>query len=190
MHSRISYCTYCGKELGWRVHKCPHCGHLVAADTIRTDLPTVRPNRPYEPHSDRKSRSNRSKSVFYGVLWVIVAFVGILLLGYAIESIENVINSDTEAGYTIDIFRSDKDQINEMAKPTLQKILNEEFPAAGIEVLETSVVKKDRSSNEYDGIALIRINGDEIYIGFNVIFDGEDAIISVPPEEVLRLRFF
>lgn len=185
----MKYCTYCGKELGWRVYKCSHCGHLVATDTIRTDVPTVRCNQPYEPHSDRKSRSNRPTSVFYGVRWMVVACVGILLVGYVIESIENVINSDTEAGYTIDIFRSDKDQVNEMAKPTLQEILNEEFPAAGIEVLETSVVKKDRSSNEYDGIALIRINEDEIYIGFNVIFDGEDAIISVPSEEALRLQF-
>lgn len=185
----MKYCTYCGKELGWRIYKCPHCGHLVAADTIRTDLPTVQRNRPFEPYSDRKSRSSRSKSVFYGVLWVVVAFVGILLLDNIVESIRNVINSDTEAGYTIDVFRSDKDRVNEMAKPTLQEILDREFPAAGIEVLETSVVKKDRSSNEYDGIALIRINGDEIYIGFNAIFDGEDAIISVFPESMLRLQF-
>ena len=190
MQSRISYCTYCGKELGWRVHKCPHCGHLVAADTIRTDLPTVRRNRPYGPHSARESRSNRSKSVFYGVLWSIVAFLGILLLGYAIESIGNVINSDTEASYAIDIFRSDKDQINEMAKPSLQEILDRELPPARIKVLENSVVKKDRSSNEYEGIALIRFKGDEIYIGFNVIFDGEDAILSVPSEDMLRLTFF
>lgn len=99
----MKYCTYCGKELGWRVHKCPHCGHLVVADTIRNDLPTVQRNRPFEPHSGRKSRSNRSKSVFYGVLWVVVAFVGILLLDNIVESIKNVINSDTEAGYTIDV---------------------------------------------------------------------------------------
>ena len=92
----MKYCTYCGKELGWRVHKCLHCGHLVATDTIRTDVPTVRRNRPYEPHSDRKSRSNRSKSVLYGVLWVVVAFMGILLLGYEIGSIGNVINIYTE----------------------------------------------------------------------------------------------
>ena len=122
-------------------------------------------------------------------MWVIVAFVGILLLGYAIESIENVINSDTEAGYTIDIFRSDKDQINEMVKPSLQEILDRELPSAGIKVLETSVVKKDRSGNEYEGIALIRFKGDEIYIGFNAIFDGEDGIVSIPSEEMLRLMF-
>lgn len=115
---------------------------------------------------------SRIKSVFYGILWAFVAFVGILLLN------------------NIDIFRSDKAQVNEMAKPLLQEIFDSELSSAEIKVLETNAIKIDRSSNEYDGIALVRINGDEIYIGFHAIYDGEDVIISVPHDEMLKLMLF
>ena len=83
---------------------------------------------------------------------------------------------------------SNLNEVNEMAKETLQKIMDENLTEMELKVLEATVVSKRLDNNGFNGIAIVRMaNVKRLKVLFTLLPDKDSYYIEIPPAELSKL---